>query len=49
MIGQYKIDEVIGQGACGQVYKAYSVETGRLVAIKQVSLTFIKEDRKGSI
>lgn len=41
---------MIGFGACGKVFKGLNIEKqGQLVAIKQVSLNYIKEDRKGSI
>lgn len=35
-IRSYKLGEVIGQGANGKVYKALNVDTGDVVAIKQV-------------
>lgn len=48
-IGPYQIGEVIGIGAYGKVFKGLNLQNGQLVAIKQVSLNFIKEDRKGSL
>ena len=40
---------MIGRGSCGIVYKGLNRSTGKLVAIKQVSLDNIKEDMKGSV
>ena len=48
-IGPYQIGELLGQGACGKVFKGFNLENGQLVAIKQVSMAFVKEDRKGQI
>ena len=35
-VGRYEIGEVLGQGACGQVYAAHDPELDRDVAIKVV-------------
>ena len=49
IIHPYQIGEVLGYGACGKVFKGLNIINGQSVAIKQVSLNHIKEDRKGSI
>lgn len=38
-IGTYQLLEIIGKGANGIVFKGLNNETGRSVAIKQVSLS----------
>ena len=40
---------MIGRGACGKVFKGFNQDSGQVVAIKQVSLIRIKEDKKGQI
>ena len=36
-IGNYSIGDIIGKGAMGCVYKGINLETGLIVAIKQVT------------
>lgn len=48
-IGNYQMGELIGKGAIGWVYRGMNIETGMIVAIKQVSLTNIKEEQLQSI
>ena len=48
-IGNYQVGELIGKGAIGWVYRGMNLETGLIVAIKQVSLTNIKEEQLQSI
>lgn len=48
-IGNYQMGELIGKGAIGWVYRGMNIETGMIVAIKQVSLQNIKEEQLQSI
>ena len=48
-IGNYQLGELIGKGAIGWVYRGMNIETGIIVAIKQVSLQNIKEEQLQSI
>jgi len=48
-IGNYQLGELIGKGAIGWVYRGMNIETGMIVAIKQVSLQNIKEEQLQSI
>lgn len=34
LFGRYRIDEFIGQGLCAEVYRAYSIETEKIYALK---------------
>ena len=36
-VRNYKFGEILGQGANGKVYKVLNIDTGDVVAIKQVS------------
>src|SRR5262245_43752000 len=36
ILGPYRLMEVIGEGAMGQVFKAYSTRLERLVAVKMI-------------
>lgn len=53
-IGKYvharqHLGECIGKGAFGKVYKGFNTETGQTVAIKQLSLMNVTEDKLKSI
>eukprot|EP01127_Copromyxa_protea_P019524 TRINITY_DN6366_c0_g1_i1.p1 TRINITY_DN6366_c0_g1~~TRINITY_DN6366_c0_g1_i1.p1 ORF type:complete len:469 (-),score=114.01 TRINITY_DN6366_c0_g1_i1:20-1402(-) len=45
MIGPYLVDEVLGRGMFGVVYKAEHAETHLVVAIKQIDLTSIEKSK----
>jgi serine/threonine protein kinase len=48
VIKNYKLGEVLGKGSNGTVYKSLNMDTGDVVAIKQVPLHNIpKEDLAG--
>lgn len=40
-IAQYQLGDCIGKGAFGSVFRGLNMETGEVVAIKQVKLTDI--------
>lgn len=44
-----QLGECIGKGAFGKVYKALNIETGQIVAIKQISISNISEDQANLI
>ena len=48
-VGNYQIGELLGKGAIGFVYKGLHLDTGNIVAIKQVSTQNIREDQRNSI
>lgn len=43
------MQEIVGRGAFGRVYKGINCETGEVVAIKMVPLIRLKSDNKKSI
>lgn len=42
---RYELGEELGRGAFGQVFKGTCVKTGEVVAIKQISLSGMSQDR----
>src|SRR5256886_11233090 len=47
-LGGYKLDEEIGRGSMGMVYRGRQIALGREVAIKVLSQALAKEDRKST-
>ena len=43
---EYKRGELVGQGAHGKVYKARSLKTGDLLAVKIVEKRHLKKNKK---
>ena len=45
-VTEYKRGELVGQGAHGKVYKARSLKTGDLLAVKIVEKRHLKKNKK---
>ncbi|KAL0209334.1 hypothetical protein RCL1_007274 [Eukaryota sp. TZLM3-RCL] len=48
MVNQYRLDQVLGKGSYGRVYKALDTNTGEFVAIKVFTKSFLRKKRLGS-
>ncbi|MCB1050775.1 MAG: protein kinase [Acidobacteria bacterium] len=48
--GRYRVDQVVGKGAMGTVYKGYDPKIDRVVAVKTVSFQYVEEsERKAAL
>lgn len=49
LAGTYQLGDCIGKGAFGSVYSGLNIETGEVVAIKQIRLANIPKSELGLI